>query len=70
MPNASSEDQRFQVLAIVNDVDSAEPRQSSFSREELVACGEGKLFGPNSPRLPSGPMLMVDRVTQQLACPR
>ncbi len=37
--------------------------QSSFSLEELIACGEGRLFGPNTPRLPSGPMRMVDRIT-------
>src|SRR5262245_34184756 len=37
--------------------------QSSFSREELIACGEGELFGPNTPRLPTGPMRMVDRIT-------
>ncbi|MBL8267129.1 bifunctional 3-hydroxydecanoyl-ACP dehydratase/trans-2-decenoyl-ACP isomerase [Steroidobacter sp.] len=39
------------------------PRQSSFQREELIACGEGNLFGPNTPRLPVGPMRMVDRIT-------
>ncbi len=38
-------------------------RQSSFSREELIACGEGELFGPNTPRLPLGPMRMIDRIT-------
>jgi 3-hydroxyacyl-[acyl-carrier protein] dehydratase/trans-2-decenoyl-[acyl-carrier protein] isomerase len=37
--------------------------QSQYSIEELIACGEGKLFGPNTPRLPSGPMRMVDRIT-------
>jgi 3-hydroxyacyl-[acyl-carrier protein] dehydratase / trans-2-decenoyl-[acyl-carrier protein] isomerase len=39
-------------------------RQSSFSREEVIACGEGELFGPNTPRLPIGPMRMVDRITR------
>jgi 3-hydroxyacyl-[acyl-carrier protein] dehydratase / trans-2-decenoyl-[acyl-carrier protein] isomerase len=38
-------------------------RQSSFTREELIACGEGDLFGPNTPRLPIGPMRMIDRIT-------
>jgi 3-hydroxyacyl-[acyl-carrier protein] dehydratase/trans-2-decenoyl-[acyl-carrier protein] isomerase len=38
--------------------------QSSFTREELLACGAGTLFGPNTPRLPVDPMLMFDRVTQ------
>jgi 3-hydroxyacyl-[acyl-carrier protein] dehydratase/trans-2-decenoyl-[acyl-carrier protein] isomerase len=37
--------------------------QSQYSLDELIACGEGKLFGPNTPRLPSGPMRMVDRIT-------
>jgi 3-hydroxyacyl-[acyl-carrier protein] dehydratase / trans-2-decenoyl-[acyl-carrier protein] isomerase len=37
--------------------------QSCYSREELIACGEGDLFGPNTPRLPLGPMRMVDRIT-------
>jgi 3-hydroxyacyl-[acyl-carrier protein] dehydratase/trans-2-decenoyl-[acyl-carrier protein] isomerase len=38
--------------------------QSSFTREELLACGAGTLFGPNTPRLPVDPMLMFDRVTR------
>lgn len=37
--------------------------QSSFTREELLACGEGELFSPRAPRLPIGPMLMMDRIT-------
>jgi 3-hydroxyacyl-[acyl-carrier protein] dehydratase / trans-2-decenoyl-[acyl-carrier protein] isomerase len=37
--------------------------QFSFTREELLACGAGTLFGPNTPRLPVDPMLMFDRVT-------
>lgn len=39
-------------------------RQHSFTRDELLACGEGFLFGPGTPRLPTPPMLMVDRITQ------
>lgn len=63
MPDESLEDQSCTGAAIGNAVDAAAPRQSSFSRDELVACGDGKLFGPGSPRLPSGQMLMVDRIT-------
>jgi 3-hydroxyacyl-[acyl-carrier protein] dehydratase/trans-2-decenoyl-[acyl-carrier protein] isomerase len=37
-------------------------RQSSFNRDELVACGNGELFGPGNARLPVGNMLMVDRI--------
>ncbi len=38
------------------------PRQSSFSREDLVRCGAGELFGKENARLPSGNMLMMDRI--------
>lgn len=38
--------------------------QSSFSLNDLIACGEGELFGPNTPRLPVGAMRMVDRITR------
>lgn len=38
-------------------------RQNSYSYEELLASGRGELFGPDSPRLPSPPMLMIDRIT-------
>jgi len=39
-------------------------RKSSYSREELVSCGYGELFGPETARLPTGNMLMVDRVIE------
>jgi 3-hydroxyacyl-[acyl-carrier protein] dehydratase / trans-2-decenoyl-[acyl-carrier protein] isomerase len=38
-------------------------RQSTYSLEEIVACGEGELFGANTPRLPIGQMRMLDRIT-------
>ena len=38
-------------------------RPSSYSLEDLIACGEGELFGPNTPRLPVGPMRMLDRIS-------
>ena len=38
--------------------------QSSYSREELLSCGEGQLFGPGNAKLPLPPMLMFDRITQ------
>jgi len=37
-------------------------RQTSYTREELEACGRGELFGPDM-RIPIDEMLMVDRVT-------
>lgn len=38
-------------------------QQSSYSREELLACGRGELFGPGNAQLPLPPMLMFDRIT-------
>ena len=34
----------------------------SFSYEELIDCGKGKLFGPGNALLPLPPMLMFDRI--------
>lgn len=39
-----------------------EPK-SSYSYEELIACGNGELFGPGNAQLPLPPMLMFDRIT-------
>ena len=39
-------------------------RQSSFTREELLKCGHGELFGPGNAKLPLPPMLMFDRITE------
>ncbi len=36
--------------------------RSSYTREDLLACGRGELFHPDSPRLPLPEMLMMDRV--------
>jgi 3-hydroxyacyl-[acyl-carrier protein] dehydratase/trans-2-decenoyl-[acyl-carrier protein] isomerase len=38
-------------------------RQSSYTREELLACGHGELFGEGNARLPLPNMLMMDRIT-------
>ena len=39
-------------------------QKSAYTREELIACGQGRLFGPDGPRLPLPPMLMFDRITR------
>lgn len=39
-------------------------KQASFSRDDLLACGHGEVFGPGNARLPLPPMLMFDRITQ------
>jgi len=36
--------------------------KNAYTRKELVLCGKGDLFGPETARLPAGNMLMVDRV--------
>ena len=36
--------------------------QASFSRDDLLACGHGKMFGPDNGRLPLPNMLMMDRI--------
>lgn len=38
-------------------------RKSSFTRDELLACAHGELFGPDNARLPLPGMLMIDRIT-------
>jgi len=38
-------------------------QKSSYSREELLACAHGELFGPGNARLPLPNMLMMDRIT-------
>lgn len=38
-------------------------QQSSFTRDELLACGRGELFGEGNAQLPLPPMLMFDRIT-------
>lgn len=37
-------------------------RQSSFTREELLQCGRGEMFGPGNAQLPLPNMLMIDRI--------
>lgn len=36
--------------------------QSSYTREELLACAHGELFGEGNARLPLPNMLMMDRI--------
>ena len=38
-------------------------QKSSYSYEDIITCGEGKLFGPGNAQLPLPPMLMFDRIT-------
>lgn len=37
-------------------------KQTSYTKEELLACGRGELFGEGNAQLPLPPMLMFDRI--------
>ena len=37
-------------------------RKSSYGHQELLRCADGDLFGPDRGRLPTGNMLMIDRI--------
>ena len=39
-------------------------KKNSYSYDELINCGEGKLVGPGNAKLPLPPMLMFDRITE------
>ena len=38
--------------------------QNKYSKEELIACSEGALFGPYDGKLPSREMLMFDNISK------
>ena len=37
---------------------------TSFTKEDLLKCARGELFGPGNAQLPAPPMLMMDRITE------
>jgi 3-hydroxyacyl-[acyl-carrier protein] dehydratase/trans-2-decenoyl-[acyl-carrier protein] isomerase len=37
-------------------------QKNSYSKADLEACGRGEMFGPGNSKLPTGNMLMMDRV--------
>ena len=39
-------------------------QQNSFTKEELLACSTGELFGPGNSQLPAPNMLMMDRIVE------
>ncbi len=45
-----------------NIASQADAGKTSYSHEELVACGHGRLFGPGNAQLPVSNMLMFDRI--------
>lgn len=45
---------------LLNDSDARQ--RSSFDYDDLIACSEGRLFGPKAAQLPAPNMLMADRI--------
>ncbi|MCC6207295.1 MAG: 3-hydroxyacyl-[acyl-carrier-protein] dehydratase FabA [Gammaproteobacteria bacterium] len=43
---------------------SVSPKKDSYSRNDLLECGHGRLFGPGNAQLPLPPMLMFDRIAR------
>lgn len=39
-------------------------KKTSYSYEDLLACGREELFGPGNAQLPAPPMLMMDRIVE------
>lgn len=39
-------------------------QQNSFTKEQLLACSTGELFGPGNSQLPAPNMLMMDRIVE------
>jgi 3-hydroxyacyl-[acyl-carrier protein] dehydratase/trans-2-decenoyl-[acyl-carrier protein] isomerase len=39
-------------------------QQNSFTKEELLSCRTGELFGPGNSQLPAPNMLMMDRIVE------
>jgi 3-hydroxyacyl-[acyl-carrier protein] dehydratase/trans-2-decenoyl-[acyl-carrier protein] isomerase len=39
-------------------------KKNSYTREELLDCGKGLMFGPGNAQLPLPPMLMIDRIVK------
>ena len=46
------------------ELDRSLVNQHTFTKEELLTCGYGDLFGPGRAHLPVDEMLMVDRITE------
>ena len=42
-------------------------KKNSYTYNELIDCGNGKLFGEGNAKLPLPPMLMFDRITSIVA---
>ena len=43
---------------------TTQTRKNAYDRDDLVLCGTGDLFGPKTAKLPTGNMLMFDRIAE------
>jgi 3-hydroxyacyl-[acyl-carrier protein] dehydratase/trans-2-decenoyl-[acyl-carrier protein] isomerase len=39
-------------------------KEEAFTREQLIQCGQGEMFGPGNAQLPTPNMLMMDRIVR------
>ena len=39
-------------------------KEEAFTREQLIQCGRGEMFGPGNAQLPTPNMLMMDRIVR------
>ena len=46
------------------DVGTLVAKKNSYTHDDLLDCGHGRLFGPGNAQLPLPPMLMFDRITR------
>ena len=49
---------------MMNDPRDYHTPKNSYSKEDLLESGQGKMFGPGNAQLPTPPMLMMDRITE------
>ncbi len=45
-------------------MDRPDDRKNTYNRHDLELCGAGSLFGPDTGKLPTGNMLMFDRIPE------
>lgn len=53
-----------EIKTAARALDRSLVNKHSFTRDELLECGYGRLFGPGRAHLPIDEMLMVDRIVQ------
>src|SRR5574344_1902573 len=62
--NSIKEIRKFKLENAETKLSLCERGVNSFSREDLLACSRGELFGPGNSQLPAPNMLMIDRIVE------